>query len=72
MQARRLRIIHGHDDTVVPYSQSEEMAKALKRAGKSVELVSLPHEDHWLSRSATRERMLEAIVSFLERNDPPG
>lgn len=65
-------LIHGRDDTVVPYGQSVEMAKALKRAGKSVELVSLPHEDHWLSHGATRELMLEAIVTFLERNDPPG
>lgn len=64
-------LIHGRDDTVVPYAQSEEMAKALQRAGKSVVLVSLPHEDHWLSHSATREQMLEAVVSFLERNDPP-
>lgn len=65
-------LIHGRDDTVVPYGQSAEMAKALNRAGKSVELVSLPHEDHWLSRSVTREQMLEAIVTFLERNNPPG
>jgi dipeptidyl aminopeptidase/acylaminoacyl peptidase len=64
-------LIHGRDDTVVPYSQSEEMAKALKAAGKSVEFVSLPHEDHGLSRSATREQMLEAVVRFLEQNDPP-
>ncbi len=65
-------LIHGRDDVVVPYAQSEEMAKALKRAGKSVRLISLPHEDHWLSHSATRERMLKAVVHFLERNDPPG
>ena len=64
-------LIHGRDDTVVPYGQSVEMAKALKRAGKSVEFVSLPHEDHWLSHSATREQMLEAVVTFLEHNDPP-
>lgn len=64
-------LIHGSDDTVVPYTQSEKMAEALKRAGKSVQLITLPHEDHWLSRSATREQMLEAIVSFLELNDPP-
>lgn len=67
-----LLLIHGRDDTVVPYAQSEEMAKALKRAGKSVRLISLPHEDHWLSHSATRERMLDAVVKFLEHNDPPG
>ena len=65
-------LIHGRDDVVVPYSQSKEMAEALKRAGKSVQLISLPHEDHWLSHSATREQMLEAVVHFLERNDPPG
>ena len=65
-------LIHGRDDTVVPYAQSKEMAKALKRAGKSVQLVSLPHEDHWLSHSATREEMLEDVVSFLEQQDPPG
>ena len=65
-------LIHGHDDTIVPYGQSEEMAKALQRAGKSVEFVSLPHEDHWLSRSATREQMLEAVVTFLQHNDPSG
>jgi dipeptidyl aminopeptidase/acylaminoacyl peptidase len=64
-------LIHGRDDTVVPYSQSAEMAEALKRAGKSVQLISLPHEDHWLSHGATREQMLEAVVGFLERNDPP-
>ncbi len=64
-------LIHGRDDVVVPYSQSEEMAKALQRAGKSVQLVSLPHEDHWLSHSATREQMLDAVVQFLESNDPP-
>lgn len=64
-------LIHGRDDTVVPYSQSEDMAQALKRAGKSVQLVSLPHEDHWLSHGSTREQMLSAVVSFLESNDPP-
>lgn len=52
-------------------SQSEEMAKALKRAGKSVKLISLSHEDRWPSQGATREQILKAVVSFLERNDPP-
>jgi len=64
-------LIHGQDDTIVPYSQSEEMAKALQSAGKSVQFVTLPHEDHWLSQSATREQMLQAVVDFLGRNDPP-
>ena len=64
-------LIHGRDDTVVPYEQSEIMADALKRAGEFVEFVTLEHEDHWLSRSATRFQMLQATVTFLKANNPP-
>jgi dipeptidyl aminopeptidase/acylaminoacyl peptidase len=64
-------LIHGQDDTVVPYVQSTLMADALKKAGKPVQLVTLTGEDHWLSRGATRLQMLNAVVAFLEKNNPP-
>jgi dipeptidyl aminopeptidase/acylaminoacyl peptidase len=64
-------LIHGKDDSVVPYEQSAVMERALRHAGKSVEFVTLKHEDHWLSRSATRQQMLEATVAFLRANNPP-
>jgi dipeptidyl aminopeptidase/acylaminoacyl peptidase len=64
-------LIHGKDDTVVPYVQSTIMAEAMKKAGKPVELVTLNGEDHWLSRGATRLQMLTAVVGFLEKNNPP-
>jgi dipeptidyl aminopeptidase/acylaminoacyl peptidase len=64
-------LIHGRDDTVVPYEQSDVMLSALKRAGKSVEMVTLKDEDHWLSHSATRLQMLQASVAFLRANNPP-
>jgi dipeptidyl aminopeptidase/acylaminoacyl peptidase len=64
-------LIHGHDDTVVPFAQSEDMDDALKAAGKDVTFVKLDGEDHWLSRSTTRTQMLEATVKFLEANNPP-
>ena len=64
-------LIHGLDDTVVPIIQSRKMAKALQAAGKPVELVELPGEDHWLSTGATRLQMLQATVAFLEKNNPP-
>ncbi|WP_439476683.1 alpha/beta hydrolase family protein [Brevundimonas sp.] len=67
-----LLLIHGRDDTVVPIDQSRLMAEALRRAGKPVEFVELPGEDHWLSRSATRRQMLAETVRFLEANNPPG
>ncbi|MDB5447199.1 MAG: prolyl oligopeptidase family protein [Phenylobacterium sp.] len=63
-------LIHGKDDTVVPIQQSQRMAAALKRAGKPVEFVVLPGEDHRLSRGETRLAMLKAAVAFLEKNNP--
>lgn len=58
-------MMHGKDDTVVPFEQSEFMLKALQKAGKPGELVRLDGEDHWLSRSPTRTRMLEELQRFL-------
>jgi len=63
-------LIHGQDDTVVPYSQSQELYNALSTAHKPVELVRLTDEDHWLSRTKTRQQMLLATVTFLRANNP--
>jgi dienelactone hydrolase len=63
-------LIHGKDDTVVPLKQSTAMADALKDAGKPHELVVMPGEDHWLSRSASRLQMLEASVAFVQKHNP--
>ncbi|MEO8113671.1 MAG: S9 family peptidase, partial [Phenylobacterium sp.] len=63
-------LIHGKDDTTVPLEQSRIMADALKAAGKPVELVVLDSTDHWLSRGDTRLSMLQAVVAFLEKNNP--
>ena len=64
-------LIHGQDDTVVPFAQSDDMADALKSANKPFEFVQLEGEDHWLSKSETRLQMLTATVKFLEANNPP-
>jgi len=64
-------LIHGRDDTVVPYEPSDVIFSALKRAGKSVEMITMKHEDHWLSHSETRLQMLQATVAFLKANNPP-
>jgi dipeptidyl aminopeptidase/acylaminoacyl peptidase len=64
-------LIHGRDDTVVPFEQSDVMLSALTRAGKSVQLITLKNEDHWLSHSDTRLQMLQASVEFLKANNPP-
>jgi dipeptidyl aminopeptidase/acylaminoacyl peptidase len=64
-------LLHGADDTVVPPSQSQLMAKALAAAGKPHRHLVLPGEDHWLSSGATRTRALEEIASFLAQHLGP-
>lgn len=66
-----LQLIHGRDDTVVPIAQSKLMLAAMQKAGKPVDWLELPGEDHWLSRAPTRIAMLEAQVAFLEKHNPP-
>jgi dipeptidyl aminopeptidase/acylaminoacyl peptidase len=64
-------LVHGRDDTVVPFEQSDIMLSAMKKADKNVELVVLKKEDHWLSRSQTRLQMLQSTVAFLKAHNPP-
>lgn len=64
-------LIHGVDDVVVPFEQSQIMASALGRAGKPYELVRLAGEDHWLSLGETRLNMLSAAIAFVEKHNPP-
>jgi dipeptidyl aminopeptidase/acylaminoacyl peptidase len=64
-------LIHGRDDTVVPFDQSTVMLDAMKHAKKDVELVTLKNEDHWLSRSETRLQMLQSSIAFLRAHNPP-
>ena len=61
-------LLHGADDTVVPIQQSRTMERALKEAGKPVTFVTLDGEDHWLSRSATRTRVLQELETFLAQH----
>lgn len=65
-------LIHGKDDSVVKFNQSQIMASALRAAGKPHKLVQLSGEDHWLSRAATRLQMLREIDAFLAENLGPG
>jgi dipeptidyl aminopeptidase/acylaminoacyl peptidase len=64
-------LIHGKDDVVVPFAQSEAMQRALRAAGKPVDLVVMPGEDHWLSHAATRTLMLQSAMAFVMKYNPP-
>jgi dipeptidyl aminopeptidase/acylaminoacyl peptidase len=63
-------LIHGDKDTVIPIEQSQLMARALRVAGKPVEMVTLVNENHYLAHSATRTQMLEALETFLAKSLP--
>jgi len=58
-------IVYGSGDGVVANSQSEAMVQKLREAGKSVDVVTLNGEDHWLSRSDGRIELLRGLEDFL-------
>ena len=60
-------IMHGDDDTVVPFLQSRRMERALKKADKPVEFVKLKGEDHWLSIPETRILALQSMGDFVDK-----
>lgn len=64
-------LLHGSDDTVVPFEQSQIMERALKRAGKPVELVRLDGEDHQISHEPTRVQLFQTVAAFVEKYAPP-
>jgi len=66
-----LMIIHGRQDTTVPIEQGEIMVNAMRSAGKPVEYVVLENETHHLESASTRTKMLQSMVGFLLRNNPP-
>lgn len=64
-------LIHGTNDTVVPFSQSENFARLLPQGGQDYQLLPLPGEDHWLSSGESRLKLLTAMESFLGRHLQP-
>ena len=58
-------LIHATNDTVVPPSQSRNLAQLLKQRGKAHEFIELPGEDHWLSSGSSRLTVLQTLETFL-------
>ncbi len=61
-------LLHAEEDDIIPYAQSEEMARALTDAGQSVELVTLDGAGHGLTDEAARLVALRAMERFLDRH----
>lgn len=70
-------LVHGEDDKIVEFKQSELMLSALQEAGGEVELVKLDNEDHHLQDQPTRVQAVKALVEFVDKHigqpaTPPG
>jgi dipeptidyl aminopeptidase/acylaminoacyl peptidase len=62
-------IVAGTDDKVVPYKQSKSLVKALEKANKPVEWVSLEDTDHQaLYFDEDRETIYTKTRDFLAKN----
>ena len=61
-------LVHGDEDTNVEYEQSKVMEKALKKAGKPVEFVTLEGEYHGGWSLDNEVLYLETIEAFLNRH----
>jgi dipeptidyl aminopeptidase/acylaminoacyl peptidase len=58
-------LMHGREDFTVPVDHSEEMERALRRAGKPVQAIYLEHADHYFASGKDRTAWLTALDSFL-------
>lgn len=63
-----IMLAHGSEDRVVPIEQSEVMAKALEKAGKSFKFMVFEEGDHYLSKEEYRVRLFRMMDIFLARH----
>lgn len=65
-------LIHGDEDGIVPLSQSIAMQKALGKAGRKAELITLVDEGHSRWSAESERRALIGIDRFLWEHLGPG
>ncbi|MBK8858433.1 MAG: S9 family peptidase [Opitutaceae bacterium] len=65
-----LLIVHGRDDSTVPYEQAKEMAAALDKAGKQYELMAKFNEPHGIYNFKNRIELYNRVEAFLAKHMP--
>jgi dipeptidyl aminopeptidase/acylaminoacyl peptidase len=65
-------LIHGADDNIVPYEQSEIMQKALQAAGRKTELIKLEKQGHPHFEHDEQMVAMSAVDDFLWQHLGPG
>ncbi|AWB68611.1 S9 family peptidase [Saccharobesus litoralis] len=61
-------LVHGEDDSVVPFEQSDDMYDELDDEDKEVTFVELEDEGHSLLKNKTRLQTLKAIDKFIHKH----
>ena len=61
-------LIYGDKDEVVAPEQTKIMHKALKKADKQVEVIRMKGEEHSFDSPENREKTLDAIIEFVNKN----
>lgn len=64
-------LMHGQEDTRVPYAQGKKMLKALKDNGKEVEWLDFEDEGHGLYRLDNRRAYFNKLLKFLDTHIGP-
>ncbi|MCC6036762.1 MAG: alpha/beta hydrolase [Armatimonadetes bacterium] len=59
-------IIHGNQDSIVPFEQSVRFAEALRKVGVEVQLVAIKGMDHGPTTPEQRDELMKAVGQALE------
>lgn len=65
-------IAHGTEDYTVPLVDATDLEKALRRAGKPVEMLVVPHEGHGFFKEQSRKLLYERMDAFFGKCLPVG
>lgn len=67
---RPVLVIHGEDDSTVPFKQFTLLRDAAVKAGKPIETLTFAGEGHGFADDANEARYLDAIEAFLAKHNP--
>ncbi|MGV3555495.1 MAG: alpha/beta fold hydrolase [Croceibacterium sp.] len=65
-----LLLVHGKEDERVPVEHSRKMNAALQKAGKPVEYLEQPKNDHHFTRDEDMHEFLLTAEKFLDKHNP--
>ncbi len=66
-----LFVVHGRNDPRVPYTEAEQIVKALRERGAPVDYILFPDEGHGVDKLANRLVLYPKIADFFDRYMKP-